>query len=467
MRIGRTSIVHFGSELLAAVVGFVATVYFARVLGASTLGVYFLVVAVYTWAKMFGTTALRQSMMKRLSEGTRPDERFTAGVVVQAALFVVIALLLFAFADVVEGYVGIDVALALVVLVFGGVCFAFVSAVLRGEKLVHVAALLKPVERLFRTLLQVGFVLANFAVFGLVYGHIVALVLAALVGLYFVSARLSMPEREDFENLLSFAKYSWLGGVRTRSFNAMDTLVLGVFVSTTLVGVYEIAWNLASILGVFSTSVSQAVFPEISDLSASDEREEAASLVNDALAFTGLFTIPGLVGGLVLGEFVLGIYGSEFRQGHVVLAVLITARLLAAYQRQFIDALSAFDRPDLAFRINAAFIVVNVALNVALVAQYGWIGAAVATTVSAAITLVLSYRSARSLIGVTVPYGEIGRQVLAALVMGAVIYGATLPLAMSIPVALVLVGVGAGVYFLALLGLSTRFRTTVVANLPV
>lgn len=467
MRIGRTSLVHFLSELAATLVGFVATVYFARVLGAETLGVYFLVIAVYTWLKLFGTMGFRQSVVKRLSEGPRRDQRFTAALLLQLGLLAVLVALVVAASPYIRSYVGTDVTGALLLLVLSGIAFTFVSAVLRGEKLVHVAALLKPVERLTRTVLQLGaVVLAGLAVSGLLYGHIVALAAVSLLGVYLVSSRLARPEREDFENVLSYAKFSWLGGLSTRTFNAIDTVVLGFFVGTTLIGVYEIAWNVASVLAIFGSSVSQAVFPEISDLSADDHTAQARSILNDALAYTGLFTIPGLVGAVILGEYVLAVYGGEFRQGYLVLVVLILARLLAAYQWQFVNALGAFNRPDLAFRVNATFIVTNVTLNIVLIWQYGLIGAAVATTVSAGLGLVYGYRAVESIIGVRVPYGAIGRQVVASLAMGVAVAIASVFVSLSIPVALALVAGGSVVYFTVLLGISTRFRTTVVENLP-
>jgi O-antigen/teichoic acid export membrane protein len=47
----------------------------------------------------------------------------------------------------------------------------------------------------------------------------------------------------------------------------MDTLVLAIFVSNSLIAVYEVAWNLASLFAIFGSSISRTLFPEISKLS--------------------------------------------------------------------------------------------------------------------------------------------------------------------------------------------------------
>lgn len=467
MRIGQTSLINFISQLVATVVGFVATVYLANVLGADTLGVYFLAIAVYTWLKLFGGMGFRQSVVKRISEETRQNQRFTAAITLQLVLLLAIAVFVLVGSQQINEYINADISDVLLLLVSSGIVFSFITSVLRGEKLVHVAAILQPIERIARTVLQLGgVVIFGLGLFGLLYGHIIALVLASLLGLYIVSSRFARPKREDFESVLSFAKYSWVGGLSTRSFNAIDTVVLGFFVGSTLIGIYEIAWNVASVLAIFGSSVSKAVFPEISNLSADDHTEQAKSILNDALAFTGLFIIPGLVGAAILGEYVLAIYGDEFRQGYLVLVVLIVARLLAAYQWQFVNALSAFDRPDIAFRVNVVFIATNLLLNLAFVWQYGWGGAAVATALSAGLGLWYGYTAVDSVIGVEIPYWAIGRQMSAALIMGLLLILATIPIRLSVPVALVLVGGGGGIYFIILLGISTRFRTTVTENIP-
>jgi len=78
---------------------------------------------------------------------------------------------------------------------------------------------------------------------------------------------------------------------------------------------------------------------------------------------------------------------------------------------------------------------------------------------------VYGYRAVASIIGVRVPYGAIGRQAVASLAMGVTVAIASLFVSLSIPVALALVAGGSVVYFAVLLGISTRFRTTVIENL--
>jgi O-antigen/teichoic acid export membrane protein len=294
----------------------------------------------------------------------------------------------------------------------------------------------------------------------------VGVLVGTVLGVVLIAWSVSVPSREDVRDLTGFARYSWLSNLSNRAFASMDTLVLGLFVADGLIGVYEVAWNLASILAVFGVSIGKAMFPAMSELSSEGDLDEVRYLITDSVAFTGLLLIPGVVGGAIVGDLVLAIYGSGFTRGYLVLVVLTIARTVYAYEYQFVNTLNALDRPERAFRIDGVFVVVNVGLNLLLVWQFGWLGAAVATSVSAVVALVLGYRAVTDVADVGMPGDEIGRQIVAAGLMGVVVWAGRTVLPPTVLTGVVLVAVGGVAYFVALTGLSVRFRRVVADNLP-
>lgn len=471
VRIGQTSAIHFGSEVLASLAGFVATLYIARELGGSVLGTYALFIAVVIWVKTGFGSGLHQAVKKRVSEVGDSQRYLGAGLLLQAVAFVAVSIAILLARDPLNAYLGFDGAGLLVATLGVVLATSFVASILHGEQNVHLASVLRPLDRVVRSGVQLAVVFLGVlggGLVGLIWGYVAGAIVAVIVGLVFVSLRPKWPRREHVVSVLDFTRYSWLSGVEGRSFSAMDTVVLGVFVSTTLIGYYEVAWNLASLLAIFGTSISESLFPTISELESSDEHGEIRDLVNNGLAYSGLFLIPGLVGVLLVGEHVLGLYGSEFEQAGTVLAILVVARLVYAYESQFVMTLNAVDYPDVAFRVNVVFVAANLGLNVLFVYLYGWTGAAVATALAALIGLFVAYAALRRIMTVGLPLPEVGRQVAAAAVMGAVLYPArevvVTATSASLLETLLLVSLGAGVYFVTLLVLSARFRTTVRDN---
>jgi O-antigen/teichoic acid export membrane protein len=475
MRLGQTSIIHFFSNILSSLLGFLATIYIARLLGAGPLGVYQVVIGLVSWLSIAGKVGLSRAITKRISEGVDQGEYTAAGGIIIGGLFIFLSVLLLAFRGQVAEYVSYPATVYIVLILFVVLLNSYLDSLLVGAHLVHISGFLSTIKAGGRSIFQILLLIAGAGTAGLFIGHIVGLAVAILLGMYFVLRNIPrprIPQKGHFWRLFNFAKFSWLGSLQSRMFSYTDILVLGFFVSSGLIGVYAAAWNIAHFLILFSGTLQSTLFPEMSAMSVRDNPQAVSRIVEQSLSFGGIFLIPGLFGGILLGERILRIYGPEFPKGESILAILIVANLFMGYQKQLLNTLNAIDRPDIAFRVNIVFVVANVALNSALIYLFGWIGAAIATTASVMVSLILAYQRVSELISFEVPVREISKQWLSALLMAVIVYvGLDIEntyrlLGHNIATVLLLVGIGASVYFLCLLGLSREFRETIERNLP-
>lgn len=476
MNLGRTSAVYFLSKLTASIFGFVATIVIARILGAGPLGTYNLVLGLVSWLGIVGKVGVTGAISKRVSEGDEQEQYAAAGLVLVLFMSSAITMGLLVFRPYVNNYIGQPVTVYVILILFVTLTQSIASSLLSGVHLVHLRGLLAPLRTGVRSLLQVGAVLTGLGVISLFLGYIAGYLIAIIVGSVYIHRKIdgiSKPEKRHFQSLFDYAKFAWVGSLQSRMFNYTDILVLGLFVPQTLIGVYAVAWNIAQFLLLFAGAIRSTLFPEMSELSVQNDTDAISDLIEQALSYSALLLIPGLVGGAILGERILRIYGSEFTQGAPILVILIGANLIMSYQNQILATLNAVDRPDLSFRVNILFVIANVVLNLVLIYQYGWIGAAVATILSVSISLLLGYVYLKELIEFTVPLRALQHQGLSAVAMGAVVYvglwfeNTYQLLAHNSITVLLLVTLGATVYFLLLLWISETFRTTVSHNLPV
>lgn len=466
LKLGRTAVSHFLSQIALSVSGFVATLVIAWVLGADGLGAYTLGLSLMVWLNL-PLAGFQKALTKRLSEGADQGEYLTAGVVVNLLSVLVPAVLVVLFRGQVNAYVGEDIAGLLALLLVSNGVFNTVRDTLHGEKKVAHAGWVRTVEQVARTVFQVVLLVLGYMIAGLFVGHALSLVVGALVAIALIDVSPAAPSKHHFRQLYQYAKHGWSGGFKGNTFNWMDTVVLGFFATNTLVGVYEVAWTLASFLAVASNSVRSTLFPEISDIAGDSDDERVHHYLNEGLVFTGVFLIPGFFGALAIGPDLLRIYNDEFTQGAFVLLLLILARLLDAYASQFTSVINGLDRPDVSFRIDVTFVAVNMSLNVVLVFLYGWVGAAVATLLSSGVALAFGLYAISDLIGVPdIPVREIGEELAAGLVMFGAVFGLhrVAPSGMWVTVALVLVG--AGIYVGVLLSVSPRIRGKAEALAP-
>lgn len=479
MKPGQTSVVVFVFKLLGSALGFLATLYFARELGAEVIGLYAMVLTVVGWLALAGELGIGKAATKRISEAEEKDEFFSAAVVFISTSALLISACVWLFRSGVERYVGefdqyspVSVVWFVIGILFIHLFHKITIRVLRGQQLVYLAGLLDELKLGGQSLVQIVLVLLGYGLLGMLAGYAVGGIVVGAIGVLWINVDATVPGKRHLRSLFDYAKYSWLGGLKSKTFNEVDILILGAFVPSAVIGVYSVAWSIAKFLDLFGSAVRETMFPEISYSSSNESKQAAAGMIEDALAYTGLIAIPGLVGGAILGDRLLMLYGDEFVEGTAVLWLLILAVLIYSFQKQLMNGLNGVDRPDLAFRINAVFVVLNAGLNLALIWRYGVVGAAIATAVSAAVTLVLSYHSLSQLITFRIPHGELLRQWAAALLMGAVVLGAleavesTGVIGHNAVIVVGLVAIGAGVYFLSLLSISREFRATVERNLP-
>lgn len=479
MRVGQTSVIVFISKFLGSILGFIATVYFARVLGAEIYGIYAIVIALLAWLKVGGRAGINAGIKKRVSEGKEQGQYLAAGILMIAIFLLVVAIFTMALREHFEAYVtgfgeysSVSVIWFLMAVLVLYTAYIPVKSTLNGEGLVHIAGVLNPLEVISKSLFQIALVFLGYSLAGMLVGYAAGVVVVTVIGLVFVTVRPRLPERRHFRSIYNYAKFAWLGNLKTRAFNDVDILILGAFVSPTLVGVYAVAWSLSKFLDMFSVAVSQTMFPEISNESAQGSKEKAVRLIEDSIAYTGIIAIPGFVGGILLDDRLMRIYDGEFVQGTEVLWLLLLSILFYGYLKQFLNALNALDRPDLAFRTNLLFIGTNVVLNLLLIWQFGWVGAAIASAISSGIGLVGSYIYLKMIVTVSLPLGEVSKQVLSALIMGSVVLvllraiETTVIFRNNFLIVLTLVAVGAVIYFTILFGISSRFRGTIRHNAP-
>jgi len=474
MRLGQTSVIYLLSKFGGSILGFFATIYFTRTLGEEIYGFYAITLALVSWLGLIKSVGFGQAIVKRMSEDEESDAFLAAGTTVKGTLTVLVAFGVILFRDQVNAYVGQPIAEFVVLLLMISIFSSLVNAALMGNNRVHVYAPLSTLKQGAQSAFMIALVYIGWELSGMLLGYALGTALISLIGLWFVKPSLSIPRWRHVTSLFDFAKFSWLGSMRKKTSSDMDILVLGLFVPSGFTGIYAIAYTLSEFLDIFGTAIRTTLFPELSKRAATNDDEMIRKLTNDAVSYAGLFLIPGIIGGTILGDRLMRIYGDGFEIGAQVLPILIAGLLVYSYNKQLLNTLNGIDRPDLAFRANAIYIVSNLILNLMLVYTIGWIGAAIATAASAGIGLIFGFYYTRRHVAFTIPFGEVARQWSAALLMGVVVYAArefgernwTWIADYNAVFVVGLVGLGAVVYFACLLSISTEFRTTVENNLP-
>lgn len=383
MNIARSSFKLFLGNTANAVLGLVGITYFARELGAAPLGAYFLFEALLGMLAISTDFGLRGAVEKRISEGDDRGNFLTSAILLKLLLLGIVIVTIFVFRQYIDSYIGVPVAMLLIVALILREAASLSLSVLNGELRVGETAILRFARQATWLLAGGIFVWSGFETIGLIYGLIAGLTVVLIWGWYKVSIEFQSPTKKHAISLINYGKYNLVSGVGGLLYNWMDVALIGFFLSQSHVAAYEIAWRITSATLLFSRALARTIFPQISEWSAADAPDQIESLIPETLTPTLFLVVPAFAGSMLLADDILrNVFGPEYVIAALPLMILMFDEVTEAVQLVFGRSLQGIDRPDLAAIATIVGISLNLLLNVILIWNFGLIGAAVATTIA-------------------------------------------------------------------------------------
>lgn len=421
---------------------FLAEVVLGRNLGPDGYGIYALGLSVLTILKHFSTLGLKTGVLRFGAGYFATNEhskfrglvKFSLGVVVAGGLIVGLGLVLLG------GYVarGVfhDARLRSIFYLVGiglpvyGAMWVVTEAI-RAQKKMGVYTVLEHVgdPLLFLALMAIGLLVGLTSSFALT-SFIISVGVVAIVGFLIVSR--SDPFQQGVESSTKSFDYEprrWLGysaplvivGVSYMLLHETDRVMLGYFLGTESVGLYNAAARLAYLSEVFINSFAGIFSPLAAGFF--DRREFASIrfLLVTTTRWTLILTLP-LVGLLVIfPKFFLGWFGSEYKVASFPLMFMAFAYLTSAGTGNTGALLQMIDRQNVEVINTIGAAVLNIVLNFLLIPVYGIMGAAIGTGVSIILIQAVKLIEVKIFLGFT-PY-ELNflKPVFASLLSGSII----------------------------------------------
>jgi O-antigen/teichoic acid export membrane protein len=441
-----------GASGFNTIVGFAGVTFFARELGASQMGVFFLFEAVLGALSLVADFGLRGAVEKRISEGQPGGEVFSTALLLKLVPLTVIIAFVGAFRGPINEFVGADVAALLLVGLVLQELAETQQHVLSGEQRVGQMALPDTARQL--TWVGVGsvLVLRGYGVTGMVYGLFAGYTVMFLWSWHRSASSIDRPSIERGRSLLAFSKYHAVSKVQGYVYSWVDVAIIGAFLTPAAVGAYEIAWRVTEAVVILSNAVAVSVLPKISEWHAEGATDRIGRLVSDATVPSLVLVIPAFGGAVVLSrEILVFVFGSEYAVATLVLVILTGEKIVQAVYRLFHRSLHGIDRPDLAARTIVLTLLANLTLNLLLVRPLGIEGIAVATTASFTLGAVLHWWDFTRRVPVELPARELGWCVASTVVMTTLLAGLSEVLLVgSVTVLVALVVAGVAIYLLSI-----------------
>lgn len=203
--------------------------------------------------------------------------------------------------------------------------------------------------------------------------------------------------RPVFKQVRQYSTRAWVGNLSFFVSLRIDQLLLVNFVDSGRLGVYAAAAAISTVSGPIARGFAQGLLPFVRNATSDDERLERVgkTLIQVAvislailalIASTGFFLIP-----LILSD--------RFADAVLPLMILLPGAWATDVTQVYTTALTSFNRPADASKAQIGAGIATVVGLVTLLSPYGIIGAAITTTISYWVGLIISAFYWRRLVG--------------------------------------------------------------------
>ena len=161
-----------------------------------------------------------------------------------------------------------------------------------------------------------------------------------------------------------------------------DTLMIGYFIDETNVGIYRIAFKIATLITFAQFAINSIAAPMFSEFFTKKDMEGIRRTTHQIGYLNLALSTPIFLIIVLAPTFVLGLFGPEFKVAAVTVIVLAAGQLVNALCGPVLYILNMTGMEKVAQRIMIITSILNVGLNLWLIPEYGFRGAAIATSFS-------------------------------------------------------------------------------------
>lgn len=207
-------------------------------------------------------------------------------------------------------------------------------------------------------------------------------------------------DRAIVSKLFRFGRYILGTGVASTMGKNADQIMLGA-VSHSTVALYNAGVRILNFIEIPSLSISNIAYPKIAERVNREGKAAAAEMYEKTVASMVGIILPVVVGIVLFPKLILLITaGRQYLDAAPVLTMMACAGILYPFNIQVGSVFEITGKPHVSFYINMGSNIINVLLNVVLIARYGAVGAAWSMIITTVTIFVVSQFLLRRQIGV-------------------------------------------------------------------
>lgn len=215
------------------------------------------------------------------------------------------------------------------------------------------------------------------------YGVLVLALLALVVSVKTMNG-LSLKSKANSWSFLKEAFPMMLSATMIIFLGWMDTFVLGIYETDSVVGIYSVALKIAALTSLSLQAINSILAPKVAKNYQEGNTQQFKKLIRFSTHLNFYITVCVVSIIIVFHGSILALFGNEFVSGSTILVFLCIGQLINSLSGSVGLILQMTGHQKVYQNIILMALVINLILNFVLTPIYGAIGAATATVVSIA-----------------------------------------------------------------------------------
>jgi len=376
----------------------------ARFLGTEGFGLYNLGLSINVLMNVFTNFGLTQGIVKfSVKNQTEHDIPKIKGVIFSSLLFslslcVVIVIIQIIFAKEISNWFFQNDSLADVLIIFAlsvpfNTLYALPAAFAQSFKKIKyqslVVNILRPLSFLLLVLVVIAF---NYDLNFVLYANLFSTIITAALSIYLIKNYFpeffnsKIKAIKELRPLVSFSYKTMFTGFISILMIKVDRLMIGYFSTSSDVGVYSAAANLAINVTFFLTPFAMIFLPISAELFHKNNFPELNKAFKNVTRWLLTFTLPIFFIFTSYSSELLQLFGKDYSLGGIVLILISFAELINVSTGPVGILLKMSGHQTVDLTISVLVLVINSVLNLIMIPIYGMVGAALATGIAIIVT---------------------------------------------------------------------------------
>jgi O-antigen/teichoic acid export membrane protein len=439
----------------STVISAAGTIYLANLLSSSEMGLYALAIAAPNLIGVFRDWGVNSAIIRYTAQYNSEKQIFhtkkilmagltfevIAGIILTAISFLLSAL----FADLYNLTAITPLIQIVSITILINAFFTVAQSAFTGLERMELNSGTLVVQSIFKAVLVPGLVIMGLGVFGAVIGFTFAFLIAGVTATLLLwvlyrklpkeirqprSLEVSQSEdkkreaRTNIKLLLKFGLPLSIGAIIATFQIQFYTILMGIYVSTDLIGNYSLATTFVVLITFFATPVTTMLFPAFSKLDPQKDKESLKSVFQFSVKYAALFVVPMAVLVMSLsGPAVATLFGDKYTSTPIFLALLAITYLFTAF-----GSLSAGNfingqgKTSFNLKLSVMTAAIGFPLSIILASQLGVIGIILTTLVAGLPSLLISLHWIKKHYSLTIDWASSAKIMFSSAIAGASAY---------------------------------------------